>query len=119
MVRTAVPVTLAPGSAATTRTLVGPAGALQAADTVNFNSAPLTGREILLVQNTAGGAGTVTITSKPDPYGRLGDITADSIAAALFGVYGPFDLNAWKQADGNLYFQASAVTMLFAWIRFS
>lgn len=80
-----------------------------AADASNFEKMILTGREILIAHNTNAGstARTVTITSVADAEGRTGDITATSIAAGAFAMFGPFALDGWKQSDGYLYFQAS------------
>jgi hypothetical protein len=43
--------------------------AFTAADNVNANQFPFTGREVLLVQNTAGAPGTFTLTSIADSSG--------------------------------------------------
>lgn len=84
------------------------------ADIVNFNSTPLTGRELLIVNNTDAGIQTVTVNSVGDPQGRTGDITAYSLPIASFAVFGPFPVLGWRQADGNLYYQSSAITVKFA-----
>jgi hypothetical protein len=113
--RTALTPMLPPGKYPTL-----PLGALSAAltlvagDNVNGNSVPSTGREIIIVQNTAGVAGTITVSSVADAFNRSGDITAYSVPAAGFAVLGPFPLQGWKQADGNLYLTVSAATMLVA-----
>ena len=44
----------------------------------------VTGRELLLIQNTGVGARTFTIASVVDSFGRTGDITAYSLAAGEF-----------------------------------
>lgn len=86
-------------------------------DNVNGNKVPSTGRELLIIQNMGGAPGTVTVTSVVDSLARTGDITAYSVAAALFSVLGPFNTPGWKQADGFLYLTASAATMKVAVIQ--
>lgn len=118
MARTLIAVQAPPGSyPVLPLTALAAQFVLTVADIVNFNAAVVTGREILLVQNTAAGAGTVTVTSIVDTLNRVGDITAYSLPANSFAILGPFSLSGWKQADGNLYFAGSAVTILFAVIR--
>jgi hypothetical protein len=85
-----------------------------AADTANLNQTPLTGKEMLVVRNSAGVSGTVTITSVADPtHGRTGDVAAVSVPAGAVRRFGPFPLEGWRQTDNMLYFQGSAATMLF------
>lgn len=88
-----------------------------AADTVNFNQAVHTGKEIILARNTNVAAQTVTITSAPDALGRIGHITADSVGIGATKIYGPFPTHGWRQVDGFLYFQASNAQVLFTVIR--
>lgn len=76
-----------------------------------------TGREILIVQNSGGSAYTVTISSVAY-LGREGDITAYSLGAGEFGVFGPFDPKGWNQAaDGMVYAVGSNAAILFAVIK--
>jgi len=72
-----------------------------------------TGRELVIVQNTSAGALTVTFTSVAY-LGRSGDITAYSIAASGFAMFGPFDPKGWNQTDGMVYMAGSAATVKFA-----
>lgn len=88
-----------------------------AADNVNGNDVPHTGREIVLVRNDNVGAQTVTITSVADPYNRTGDITTYSVGIGEYAAFGPFDVAGWKQADGKLYLDASAADVFFAVLR--
>ena len=95
------------------------AGALKvnfaAADAVNHNKSPFTGRDILLVQNTDTNPHTITITSAPDEHGRSEDIAAYSVPAGethAFNFRGGG--SGWKQTDGFLYYQADDVTVKFA-----
>lgn len=85
----------------------GVAVTMTAADTVNKEQFALTGREVLIIQNTGASAYTYTITSVADPYNRTGHITAQSIAAGAIHVIGPLGLEGWRQTDGNLYLEAN------------
>lgn len=85
-----------------------------AADVGNSNSCTLTGRELLLVNNTGGSPYTVTITSAADELGRTGDITTYSLAAGEFAVFGPFPMRGWRQTGGKLYFAGSNAAVKFA-----
>ncbi len=115
MPRTAIAKVIPPTEiAATDGVVVTPV----AADIVNFNQFALTGYEILIALNSAASAGTVTITSNPDAYGRSKDIVTASVPAAVGGLSGikvfpRFSLGGWRQPDGNLYLVASAVTIQF------
>lgn len=77
----------------------------------------LTGRELLLVRNNNVAAQTITIQSTNDAYNRKGDITNYQIGAGEFAVFGPFPKDGWAQADGMLYFAASAADVAFAVLR--
>jgi len=87
------------------------------ADFADGASFVLTGREILLVRNDNVGAQTLTITSVVDKYGRTGDITAYSMAAADYVVMPIFKTEGWKQTTGLLHFAASATDVFFAVLR--
>ena len=87
---------------------------LQAADISAYNSAPSSGNDLIIADNTDVGAQTVTITSYADREKRTGDIATYSIDAGKIAVFGPFPKQGWMQADGNLYFQASSVNVKFA-----
>lgn len=88
-----------------------------AADVANKEEFAITGRELLLADNTGAGAHTITINSVADPYNRAKDITAESIAAGTLRMFGPFDLVGWMQTDGNLYFEANDAEVEFAVVR--
>lgn len=90
---------------------------LTAADTTNKESTPCTGRELIVAQNTGGAAYTVTITSAPDINGRLGTISAQSLAAGAVVAFGPFQNDGWRQTDGTIYYEASNPAVKFAVIR--
>ena len=72
-----------------------------AGNVADGNDFASTGREILVAQNTDSGAHTVTVASVADTFGRLGNITADSIAAGDYRVYQIFPQLFWAQT-GNL-----------------
>jgi len=86
---------------------------MTAADTTNKEQFALTGREVLIIQNTGASSYTYTITSVADPYGRLGDITTQSIAAGAIHTVGPFGLAGWQQTGGYLYLEASNTAIKF------
>lgn len=109
MPRTTLPKVSSPGPYPTSVQAV----TMTAADVTNKNQVLLTGREIVLIQNTDTVARTVTITSTPDPQGRSGDITAASVAAGAIAVVGPFGLPGWIQPDGYLYLEASNAAVKF------
>jgi hypothetical protein len=87
------------------------------ADFADGASFVLTGRELLLVRNDNAAAQTITISSVKDPYNRTGDITAYSLGPGEYAMFGPFPRDGWAQADGKLYFAASAANVYFAVIR--
>ena len=118
MARTALPIIAPLGSYPALPITAGAATyVLTAADIVNNNSFVSTGRELLLIQNTAAGAGTVTVHSVADGLQRVGDITTYSVPAAGFAVLGPFNKAGWVQTDGTIWLDGSAITILFAVIR--
>jgi hypothetical protein len=77
----------------------------------------LTGNELLLARNVGASPHTITINSTPDTFGRSQNITAESIAAGQFRVYGAFARLGWIQSDGNLYFEADNAEVEFAVIK--
>jgi hypothetical protein len=113
-------------TAITVQTPVGPypgvvsAGQLAltftAGDATNGNSFPITGHEILIVYNSSSStAGTFTISSVADQYGRTQDITAYSVAASSFAAFSfRGGTGGWKQSDGTVHLAVSASTMEFA-----
>jgi len=77
-----------------------------AADTVNFNSFAMNGKDLVLVWNTGASPYTVTITSAPSSnLGRLQDIVAETIVAGDIRCYGVPQLDGWRQTDGAFYLQ--------------
>lgn len=85
------------------------------ADVANGNSCVLTGREMILVDNTGASPYTFTVTSTADQIGRTGDIAAYSVPAGEKHLFGPFPLNGWKQsgATPTLLFSASNASVKF------
>lgn len=88
---------------------------LTAADTTNNNAFALTGHELLLVQNTDTVAQTFTLTSTADAQGRIGDVTAYSVAAGKISAFNfRGGQTGWKESDGNAYISGAAATLKFA-----
>lgn len=81
--------------------------AMTAADVANMNQFTASGNDLVLAHNSGGSAYSVTITSAPDPYGRMSHIATYSLGAGEYAVFGPFALAGWVQADGKIYLQAS------------
>jgi len=89
--------------------------AFVAADVPNKNQAVSTGRELILVQNSdPTNPYTVTFTSIVDDLNRPGDITAYTLQATEFAVFGPFPQKGWRQSDAMLYFEGSNAAIKFA-----
>ena len=78
-----------------------------------------TGREVLLVNNTNVGAQTITITSVDDEKGRSEDITAYSMAANDFAVFGIGLTNSkgWKSSAGTVRITVSSADVKVAVLR--
>lgn len=118
MPRTALPIITAPGPypslpfTANAQDMVFTAG-----DAGNNNSFVSTGRELVIVQNTGAGARTVTFLSVADDKRRTGDITAYSLGAGEFGIFGPFATDGWKQTDGTISVNPEHAEVKFAVIR--
>ena len=88
-----------------------------AADSVNMDDFIFTGRELILINNTTGGALTITLTSAPDPQGRSADIVAYSVGAGLFSMFWAGSKIGWDQVGGKFFLEASAVGVEFAIVR--
>lgn len=88
--------------------------AMQAADPSLYNYTPLvSGKTVLIAQNTDSGPHNVTVSSVVDPQNRLGDIV-EALPAAGLHIYGPFQNPGWAQAGSQLWFAAADVTVKFA-----
>ncbi len=55
-------------------------------------------KTLILIHNLSGSAKTVTFVSSVDAYGRVGDITAYSVAGLGTAVFGPFKSAGWLTA---------------------
>jgi hypothetical protein len=86
------------------------------ADSVNFDQFNFTGRELIIIRNSTGGALTVTLESAVDPQTRLGDITTYSIGAGLFSIFWVGNIVGWNNA-GQFFLRSSASTMDYAVVR--
>lgn len=90
-----------------------------ACDNVNGNSFISTGREILFVNNTAGSAGTFTVTSVPDALGRSDtSLTAYSVAAAGIAAVQMKFQAGWISGT-SVTLACSAATMKFAVVQYN
>lgn len=90
-----------------------------AGDSVNGNKIIMgSERVLLLIRNSGVGAGTVSIASSKDKYGRTADITAFSIAADAI-VARIFQAEGWEQVTGgkDLLITPSAATIEIAAFR--
>jgi len=86
------------------------------ADFVDGAGFPLTGREVLLVNNKNIGAQTITISSVVDEKNRKDDITAYSIGIGEMAFF-HLGVKGWRQADGKLYFAVTAADVELAVLR--
>jgi hypothetical protein len=93
----------------------------EAADDINGNAFPCTGRELTLIRNShETNAATVTITSAPDPYGRTKDITTYVLDAGEFAAFWVGKTVGWRQSDGMAYLDVAGTgTIEFAVLRIS
>lgn len=93
--------------------------AFAAGDATNGNKVIMGGqRVLLLIRNSAVSAGTVSIASSKDRFGRVADIAAFSIAAgAIVGRI--FEPEGWEQVSGgkDLLITPSATTIEIAALR--
>lgn len=84
-----------------------------AADVSNGNMFDITGREMLLVENTDDDtAYTFTIGSAPDKLGRSGDITTYSLNFGEKALLGPFPMEGWN-SSGKLNINGSNAAIKF------
>lgn len=109
MPRTDLTKTTAPGSMQYTGTVI----TMAAADVANMNQFTASGKDLIVAHNTGASPYTVTVTSAVDPYGRTKDISAISLAAGEYRVFGPMELTGWVQTDGKIYLQASNASVKF------
>jgi hypothetical protein len=86
---------------------------MAAANVADKNYFVAGGNDLVVAHNTGVGAVTVTITSVADPFGRTGDVTAYSMAAGEYAVFGPFKNLGWAQSNGQVYLEASSADVKF------
>lgn len=91
----------------------GVALTMVAADAVNKNQFAASGNDLVIAHNAGASPATVTIKSVADPFGRVGDINAESIAAGAIRIYNLRGLVGWQQSDGNIYLEASSSDVKF------
>lgn len=75
-----------------------------AAGSVSTDTFACTGRQILIAYNSGASPYTITISSVDDEKGRSEDVTAYSMAAGDYAVFGVGLTNSpgWKQSDGTI-----------------
>jgi hypothetical protein len=87
---------------------------LTAADVANKNQFKAEAGDILLAQNSdPTNPYTVTLTSASDSHKRTGDVTAYTLQAGDISVFGPFELEGWRQTDGYFYLEANNAAVKF------
>lgn len=114
MARTVITPSVAPGGYPTAGVVATP---VASAASPTFNYFASTGKELLVATNTDSGPHTITIYSVADVFGRLGDITGESIAAGATHIFGPFTKNYWADTDGHINVDTSDPTVHVAVIR--
>lgn len=88
-----------------------------AANATDKEQTTCTGRELLIARNSGASSRVVTVTSKADQRtGRSGDVSF-SVPAGEMRMIGPFDVDGFKQTDGNLYFEAAHAEIIWSVIR--
>ena len=86
----------------------------QAADAALGNYTPVVeAKTLVLVQNIAVGAKTVTFTSIVDTLNRTGDITAYSVGAGEIAIFGPFKAVGWSHS-GQVWMDGEDANIKFA-----
>ena len=86
----------------------------QAADAALGNYCALVeGKTVILVQNVAIGAKTVTFTSVVDTLNRDGDIAAYSVGASEIALFGPFKAVGWSHS-GQVWMDGEDANIKFA-----
>ncbi len=91
--------------------------AMTAADVGNKEQVVASGKDLIVAYNTGASAHTITVTSTIDPYNRTGDISAYSLGAGEFAVFGPLATTGWIQTDGKIYFEANHAEIKFGVVR--
>lgn len=109
MARTTLTKSTAPGSTNYTGTTL----TMTAADTSNQNQFVASGNDLVVAHNTGLSSRTITITSVADPYGRTKDVSAVTITAGAYMIFGPLYLTGWQQTDGKVYLEANHAEIKF------
>jgi hypothetical protein len=86
-----------------------------AADVANGNNFVPAPNDVLHAWNSGAGPFTITLTSAPDERGRLGTITAYSLAVNDIITFNYGDLIGWIQSDGTIWLDSSNVAIKF-WV---
>lgn len=86
---------------------------MAAADASNLNQFAASGNDLVFAHNSGASAYEITVTSVADAFGRTGSVTAFSLGAGEYAVFGPFKLAGWVQTDGKIYLQASNAAVKF------
>lgn len=86
------------------------------ADSVNFDQFNFTGKELIIIRNSTGGALTVTLESVADDLRRTGDVTTYSVGAGLFAMFLVSSLVGWNNG-GQFFLRSSASTMDYAVVK--
>lgn len=115
MARTDLTINQAPGAYPT----AGVALTWDNCDSANGNQFTFTANELVLVRNGHGSAAkTVTLTSAADGQGRVKHISAQSIAAGVTKVFGPFkSKSGWQQSGGKFFLTGEDNNIKFAVVR--
>lgn len=89
-----------------------------ASDTVNGNSFPATGNEILLINNTDTVAHTITVTSVADSIGRSDtSLTNYSVAGSTIAAIQMSQIAGWAATNGNVNLTSTNALVKFAVLR--
>lgn len=84
-----------------------------AADAVNFNSFPHTGKQVLIAFNSDVAVHNVTAHSVADSHERVGDSVL-AVPAGEYVVFQEFPADGWRQADGNIWVDADNAAVKLA-----
>lgn len=90
---------------------------MTAATPADDEQAAHNGKMLLIAHNTGGSPYTITVSSVVDALGRTGDISAYSLGAGEYAVFGPFELEGWLQTTGYLNFEAENAAVKFGVVR--
>src|SRR4030042_468228 len=86
---------------------------ITAADVGNGNQFTAGDNDLVIAYNSGATAHTITITSSNDPYGRTKNITAYSLDAGEYAVFGPLKQTGWVQSTGKILISANHAEIKF------